>query len=93
MPGLPVVGGGVFANRLVAAADVPALLTHPQMNPSQPLGQALLAAGDLSRQVEMLDRVEMSAGGGRAPTLAWGKSPFKTRARMPAVSSRWPGAA
>ena len=56
MTGLLVVSGGVLARRVVAAADVAAGLTHAQVDPLRALRQALLAAGDLGRGVEDLDR-------------------------------------
>jgi hypothetical protein len=40
------------------------------MDPLHPQLQALLAAGDLGRQVENLNRIEMSAGSGREATIA-----------------------
>jgi hypothetical protein len=59
--GLTVVGGGVFADRVVAAADVAAGLAHPQVDPLHALGEALLASRDLAREVEELNRVEVRA--------------------------------
>src|SRR4051794_36384091 len=56
-----VMGGGVFADRVVAAADVAAGLAHPQVHPLHPLFQALLATGHLVRELEELDRVEVGA--------------------------------
>ena len=61
VPGRLVVGRRVFADRVVAAADVAAGLAHPQVDPPHPLRQALLAPRDLVRQVEVLDRVEVGA--------------------------------
>jgi transcription elongation factor GreA len=70
MPGGIVVRGRVFARRVVAATDVAAGLAHPQVDPLHAELQALLAAGDLRREIEMLDRVEMCAGRGRRFTIA-----------------------
>jgi len=64
------VGGGVFAWGVVAAADVAAGLAHPQVDPLHVQLQALLAARDLTRRVEDLDRADMGAGGSRPSTLA-----------------------
>jgi hypothetical protein len=55
------VGGGVFADRVVAATDVPTGLAHPQMDPAPAGRQALLTTLDLVRQVEEVNRVEMGA--------------------------------
>jgi len=68
MAAFAVVAGGVPALGVVAATDVAAALAHPQMNPLRPPRQALLAALDLGRQVEVLDRVDVGAIG-RSPTL------------------------
>src|SRR6185295_3351160 len=70
MAGRGMVGGRVPAGRVVAAADVPALLAHAQVDPLHALREALLATGDLSRGVEVPDRLEMGAGRSRAITLA-----------------------
>jgi len=70
MPALGVVGSGVLAFGVVAAADVPAALTHAQVDPLHPELQALLAAGDLNRRIEELDRADVRAGLGRALTVA-----------------------
>jgi transcription elongation factor GreA len=70
MARLLMVPGGVLARRVVAAADVSARLAHPQMDPFHPLGQALLATGNLRRQVEALNRFEVGAGRSRPSTLA-----------------------
>ncbi len=64
-----MVRGRVFALRVVAAADVTAGLAHPQVDPLHAEGQALLAARDLRRKVEALDRIEVCAGVGREPTI------------------------
>jgi hypothetical protein len=61
---------GVLALGVVAATDVPAALTHPQMDPLHPLGKALLTPGHLGWWVEALDRVDMRAGRSRESTLA-----------------------
>jgi hypothetical protein len=60
--GVLMVGSGVLADRVVAAADVPARLAHPQVHPAHPHRQALLAAGDLTRKVEVIDRIQMGTG-------------------------------
>jgi len=39
------------------------------MDPAHPLGEALLAPRDLTRWVEVLDRVEVGAFGGRPLTI------------------------
>lgn len=45
MADLPIVGGGVPQRRLVAAADVPARLTHAKVDPiTPPEGQAVHAS-------------------------------------------------
>jgi transcription elongation factor GreA len=67
---LGVVGGGVLAFGVVAAADVPAALAHAQVDPLHAEPQALLAAGDLNRRIEELDRADVRAGLGRALTVA-----------------------
>src|SRR3954470_5881903 len=59
--GVLMVGGGVFADRVVAAADVAAGLAHPQVHPLHALRQALLATRHLAREVEDLNRVEVRA--------------------------------
>src|SRR4051794_27745785 len=59
---LRVVRGGVTVRRVVAAADVPARRAHPQVHPRTADLQAILAAGDLVRNVADGDRVEMGAG-------------------------------
>ena len=69
MAGLPAVRGRVLALGVVAAADVPADLAHPQVHPSLALRQALLAALDLVGEVEVLDLADVGAAG-RTPTLA-----------------------
>src|SRR5205807_78399 len=63
-----VVGGRVAVGRVVAAPDVAALLAHPQMHPPAPRLQAFLAARDLRRRLQVLDRVEVRARG-HGPTL------------------------
>src|SRR5829696_8798217 len=57
------MGGRVAAGRVVAAADVPARLAHPQVDPAAAGREALLTAGDAVGDVEELDRVEVRAGG------------------------------
>jgi hypothetical protein len=59
VPGALEVRGGVLALGVVAAADVAAGLTHPQVDPSHAGGQTLFAALDVPRDLEELDRVEM----------------------------------
>jgi transcription elongation factor GreA len=88
---LGVVGGGVLAFGVVAAADVPAALAHAQVDPLHPEPQALLAAGDFNRRIEELDRADVRAGLGRALTVAnldrtaqW--SPVATSARVQGMS-------
>jgi hypothetical protein len=56
-----VVPGGVLAGGVVAAADVAAGLAHPQMDPPPSGRQALLAALNRAREIEIGDRVEMGA--------------------------------
>jgi hypothetical protein len=51
--------GRVLAFGVVAAADVAAGLAHPQVDPAHSQLQALLAAGDLVREVQVLDRIEV----------------------------------
>src|SRR5215218_2838512 len=63
MLGLGGVPAGVPVGRGVAAADLPAGLAHPQVDPAVSRLQALLAAGDLVRLGEVLDLVEVRAGG------------------------------
>src|SRR5690242_6315423 len=58
-----MVGGGVLARGVVAAADVAAGLAHPQVDPAHPHRQTLLAALDLVREVEVGDRLQMGTGG------------------------------
>jgi transcription elongation factor GreA len=89
--GVCVVGGGVLAFGVVAATDVPAALAHAQVHPLHPELQALLAAGDLNRRIEELDRADVRAGLGRALTVAnldraarW--SPAATSARVQGMS-------
>src|SRR5215210_253262 len=60
------VAAGVPVGRGVAAADLPAGLAHPQVHPAVARLQALLAAGDLVRLGEVLDLVEVRAGGHQA---------------------------
>jgi|SRR5690348_4268506 len=49
--GVLVVGGGVFAYRVVAAADVAAGLAHAEVDPLHSQGQALLTSCDLAWKV------------------------------------------
>src|SRR5918996_1126499 len=63
------VPAGVLVRRGVAAADDPARLTQPQVNPAVAALQALGAAGDRLGGLEQLDLVQVRAGG-HAPTLA-----------------------
>ncbi len=58
-----VVRGRMTAGRAVAAADVTARLAHPQVHPPAAGGQALLAAGDLRRQLKQLDLIDVAARG------------------------------
>jgi hypothetical protein len=51
----------VAVGRVIAAADVPAFETDPQMQPRLARGQAVLAAGDPLRELENLDVVAMPA--------------------------------
>jgi len=53
--------GGMPVGRVVAAADVPARQADAQMQPAPALAQAVLAAGDLRRELLQLDLIEMSA--------------------------------
>ena len=39
------MGGGVLADGIVAAADVPALLAHPEVDPGHPRSEALHTSG------------------------------------------------
>ena len=39
------MGGGVLADGIVAAPDVPALLAHPEVDPTHPGGEAFHAPG------------------------------------------------
>src|SRR5207344_1042337 len=55
------VAAGVPVGRRVAAADLPAGLAHPKMQPPAPGLEALLAAGDRSGGPEQPDLVEMGA--------------------------------
>ena len=69
-----MVRGRVLVRRVVAAADVPALVAHAQVQPARADGQAVLAAGDLVRRLEVVDGVEMGAGRGHVsapPCGAW----------------------
>lgn len=69
MAGLPMVRGRVLAFGVVATADVTAGLAHTQVDPLHAELQALLAAGNLSRRVEDLERADVRAGS-HAPTIA-----------------------
>jgi len=53
------VRGGVLARRVVAAADVPARVSHAQVHPPTAACEALLAASDAFGQLRELDAVEM----------------------------------
>src|SRR5581483_4522457 len=64
VPARVEVGCGVLARRVVATADVAALLAHPQVYPAHPEGEAFLAARDVLGQLEEADGVEMAARGG-----------------------------
>src|SRR3954469_12813814 len=62
--------GGVAVRRVVAAADLPALVTHPQVHPPAADLEALLAALDRLLRLEGFDGVQMSGlSRGHAPRL------------------------
>jgi hypothetical protein len=58
-----VVRGRVPTGGVVAAADVPARLAHPEMDPAHALREALLAAAHLLGELENLDVFDMGARG------------------------------
>jgi hypothetical protein len=65
--GLMKVPGRVLAGRVVTAADMPARLAHPQVNPYPTCLQALFAAGTTRRDVADLIEVRALAHGVHAP--------------------------
>ena len=62
MPDVAEVRGRVAIRRVVAAADLPAVETHPEVNPAGADLQALLAAQKGRRQRRDLNGVEVGAG-------------------------------
>src|SRR3954451_20451514 len=62
MAGRSGVLAGVLVGRGVAAADRPARLAQPQVDPAVAGLEALLAAGDRLRRLEDLDLVQVRAG-------------------------------
>ena len=53
------MGGGVFADGIVAAPHVPALLAHPEVDPTHPGGEAFHTTGPA--RLDIGDGVEMAA--------------------------------
>ena len=76
MPDRAEMLGGVLARRLIAAADVPALLADAQMDPVVPAGgEALDAAGSRGRDV--VDLVEVGADGPAQFPASFGSQPMR----------------